>query len=1291
MEGNRNKIIKNSITIMVVIISININGLMCVNKFESLCASLNDMRADITLIQETHWNNEFFERYKHKYEGAVYASNYKEHSRGCAIFIHSKYKQHIESVNGDEDGRYIQMKIRLNGTVYTLHNLYASNIIKERVIFFDKLKNKIEAGENNIIGGDFNTWISKMDISNNMKWLSDSSRAALTECTIEGNLIDIWRKRNCNARVFSRHQFVLGELKQSRIDMFLIDTQLNTDVKNVYYKPTKLSDHDYVILNLNIESCDRGPGLWVFNNMLLQNIEFSNAINRTIEMSFESRYYNDNVLIWWDTLKFQMKKLAQIYSKKRNKEQIQRYNRTCNKLQRFYTMASIATDDSINNIIRELEDQLEDIEYEKCKGAILRSKAQWAIESDKNTSFFLRLEKQKQSSKWVHELYDENGDLHKDTKSLLEIQHKYYEELYAYENIDKDATNYLLSHVTKKLELSGKEMCDSDIILEDILESLKGMSKNKSPGNDGLTAEFYLQFFNKLGPCLLRVFNSIEQKKEMSRSMKCGIISLIYKKGDKRHLKNWRPISLLNVDYKILAKIFSNRLKQVIPYIVNEFQTCSVPGRTIHDNIANIRDVIDIIESENEEGYVIKLDQMKAFDKVSHEYLFSVLEHIGFGEKFIMWIRIFYKNIISATKCNGHISPYFKVEKSVRQGCPLSAMLYVICAEPLYQLVSTRLVDHGINIPLSKSKSIMYQHADDSTITVSTLEAVDIVLDTFALYGRASGAKLNIEKSEILPLGRDIDLNILPKCKLHIVRGVIEILGIYLGPDRQKCVTLNWETKIKKIRSLLGWWRQRTLTLNGKAIVINSLIMSKLWYLVTVQTVPLYIEKEIRSTIQNFMWDGKIPKIAYHILIQGKSAGGLGILDIIEKRDQFRLKYVVKYHDRNYTNIWKHCMKYALSKYANMGLCNQIFNMVIHKKYMTKMPAYYREVLEAWSKIQDKLITEYDNEYIYSQPIFLNKNIKYFNKVLYYETFIEADIVKLSDITYEVIPGFLPVNAIYEMIETKCENVKIMEIERNYRILLNSIPLNWKIHVTEKSKAPTTGEMLYIEYEDNKLEVENISKLILRQLCHTECKTPKGVLKWNMIYPNVIFNTALWKNVFMKGKCPDCIDVDYRIIHRTIFSMQKLYNMGCTDSPICHVCGVENEDFLHIFINCSQLKALHTELIRQIENLFSKADSQVLNQYDYNTMLLFGLNNKIKNVNDYFINILLSIARLSIYRRRFSVMNSKVKVDIVRLFRYTLKRNIEYLIMSDYQPIFVDKIFELNSVMKFENNTIIFQ
>ena len=152
----------------------------------------------------------------------------------------------------------------------------------------------------------------------------------------------------------------------------------------------------------------------------------------------------------------------------------------------------------------------------------------------------------------------------------------------------------LLNSVNKTLGQADRELCEKTISLAELTEYMNSLNLNKSPGPDGLPVEFYKCVWDLLGPLLLRVANQCFQSNSLCDSMKGSVTRLLFKKrGDRRDLKNWRPISLLNVDYKIISKVITTRLSCVLDTIVDPDQTCSVPGRAIVSNSVLLRDVLD--------------------------------------------------------------------------------------------------------------------------------------------------------------------------------------------------------------------------------------------------------------------------------------------------------------------------------------------------------------------------------------------------------------------------------------------------------------------------------------------------------------------------------------------------------------------------------------------------------------------------------------------------------------------------------------------------------------------------
>ena len=198
---------------------------------------------------------------------------------------------------------------------------------------------------------------------------------------------------------------------------------------------------------------------------------------------------------------------------------------------------------------------------------------------------------------------------------------------------------------------------------------------------------------------------------------------------------------------KIVSKSLSLRLRGVLPSIIHEDQTCSVVGRSIADNVHLLRNVFDFVEQKNLKCAFMNLDQAKAFDRVSIQYLLEVLKAYGFGPSFIKWIKLLYTNISSAVIVNRHIRESFLVCRSVRQGCAISPLLYVLSMEPFANRVRKCVNFHGLKLPGHDGEVRITQYADDTTLVCTSIQSIPITLTLCKYFGKASGAKLNLEKT----------------------------------------------------------------------------------------------------------------------------------------------------------------------------------------------------------------------------------------------------------------------------------------------------------------------------------------------------------------------------------------------------------------------------------------------------------------------------------------------------------------------------------------------------------------
>ncbi|PIK56880.1 hypothetical protein BSL78_06206 [Apostichopus japonicus] len=277
------------------------------------------------------------------------------------------------------------------------------------------------------------------------------------------------------------------------------------------------------------------------------------------------------------------------------------------------------------------------------------------------------------------------------------------------------------------------------------------MKNGKSPGSDGLPREFYRTFWAIIGPDIRAVFEDAFQNGLLNQSQRLGMITLLPKSGDPLDPHNKRPITLLNVDYKLLAKALCNRLALAMPHLVGDLQTCAVKGHCIQQNLWLMRDLTDFVIERDLPCALVSLDQQKAFDMVDRGFLMNVLETFQLHPNFRKWISVLYEQSFSSVIVNGFCSEVFNVERGVRQGCPLSPLLYVLFSESLSRLLErdSKLVPFVVP---GGAKVKCAQYADDVTC-LFRVWLLSRTLAGLSIFERATGAKLNPEKTKGLRLG----------------------------------------------------------------------------------------------------------------------------------------------------------------------------------------------------------------------------------------------------------------------------------------------------------------------------------------------------------------------------------------------------------------------------------------------------------------------------------------------------------------------------------------------------------
>ena len=506
------------------------------------------------------------------------------------------------------------------------------------------------------------------------------------------------------------------------------------------------------------------------------------------------------------------------------------------------------------------------------------------------------------------------------------------------DSLDMQIQSDIINALEFSLSHCEREMCEGLFTIDEFLAALKGLQTGKTPGSDGLSTEFYLHFWEDLSVSLLSVLNESFHAGSLAESQYEGLLRLIHKKDDKRLPKNWRPISLLNTDYKLASKIITERLKKVMASIVHPDQTCGVLGRSIFSNLHLVRDVLDYIDKTNEPAILVTLDQEKAFDRVDHEFMLRVLKKFGFGPSFCQWVGIFYSRAFSRILINGSLSSSVYLYRGVRQGCPLSPLLYVLVSEVLSTQVRHCHDIEGFLLPGAGGLQFkLSQYADDATSILKSEKSLSSLLQVVRKFELGSGAKLNTSKSEAMWLGRWRSRGDSPFGLKWVTK--IRILGVFFSNGLISVDDDNWKVKLNKLRSTLGLWKQRDLSFVGRSLIVNVLGASRLWHVAKVLPPPSWVFDHFKSLVWPFIWNGKMENVSRQRCCAPVKAGGLGVVDFAVKCASLRLSNFLSLRDEFGSCKWHYLARYFLGN--RLAVLDPHFSFSSNLYPSSDVPSHY--------------------------------------------------------------------------------------------------------------------------------------------------------------------------------------------------------------------------------------------------------------------------------------------------------------------------------------------------------------
>ena len=802
------------------------------------------------------------------------------------------------------------------------------------------------------VGGDFNTvpntgvdhWSTTTNIYPNI-----GSKELEKQMARKGLRDELRHTLGPSAKIFTRDTATV----RTRLDRWYIPTNNKEMQYTMDIDATWASDHMGVSMEIRmLDKSKRGPGRSRIDPSLL----LEDHIRKEILRNWRRTYTKYPIAKWGHAVVFEKFKnsiMATLknYSKQKKRSQRRDIQLAKDQIQMFEKTSrnkppSQLMNDTRKKFALDLKNTLESYRPPNVWSAHMKIK-----KAEKASTAFCKQFKAPFQPQFIEELWKtpdwgkpeekEEKDNEKveitQPKEVLKEGTSYYTHLFGNKNTKENSRNILLEKLRRtKISKEEADSLGKLMTLEEVRMWCKKVGMGKSPGPDGIPSEFYKYFLNMAAPLLLGVFNEAIVGGELPSFMKDGIISLLYKKKDRRDIRNYRPVTLLNSDYKIFTKILTSRLKAVITQLIDPMQTGFVPGRFILENSQFMKLLQATLDEEDRPGLVLFLDMEKAFDRVSWDFLLLALEAMGFGRSglnpdgttarekadgFTAMVKLMYDKDNPPRRqlhLNGYKGKWFQLQSGVAQGCPLSPLLFLFITEGLTRLLNDDPKVKGIKIQDKEIKFSMF--ADDTALCLRSYKSIKQVFKNLKIYEEATGMKVNNDKTEGLQMGilRRIDPPSDLKIKWVAEKKYVISLGIPIGNDIDE--EEFWETKYTKTKAMMAKWKYVFgRTTKGRVLISKLMVYSRFRYWTQCMLMPKELKKNIEADIKALIWEkepnfkenelgtkntGFKRKMSEEAAYNPWGEGGMGLLHWESHLKALQAKWGIRYLDPG-RGAWK--------------------------------------------------------------------------------------------------------------------------------------------------------------------------------------------------------------------------------------------------------------------------------------------------------------------------------------------------------------------------------------------------